>query len=160
MSFWGCARLELRREAVAQHFLKLNGSARARTAAQARQAHRNHFAFVSGLRFHRDRAAMAPGALERRRGGSDYGWRAPSASTRSGYRRASSARSPRRSRASEVIRAQARGSRENPRWAISSHLALYAGMKSRQRVEVMLALLGGQQRVILPRAHVEALAAS
>jgi transcription antitermination factor NusG len=41
------------------------------------------------------------------------------------------------------------------------HLALYAGMKSRQRVEVLLALLGGQQRLILPRADVEAsLAAS
>ena len=39
-------------------------------------------------------------------------------------------------------------------------LALYAGMKSRQRIEVLLALLGGQQRVILPRADVEALAAS
>ena len=25
MSYWACARLELRREAVAQHFLKLNG---------------------------------------------------------------------------------------------------------------------------------------
>ena len=25
MTYWACARLELRREAVAQHFLKLNG---------------------------------------------------------------------------------------------------------------------------------------
>jgi transcription antitermination factor NusG len=40
------------------------------------------------------------------------------------------------------------------------HLAVYAGMKSRQRVEVLLALLGGQQRVILPRADVEARATS
>ena len=38
-------------------------------------------------------------------------------------------------------------------------LALYAGMKPHQRVEVLLALLGSQQRVILPRADVEALAA-
>src|SRR3954468_14353887 len=40
------------------------------------------------------------------------------------------------------------------------HLALYAGMKPHQRVEVLLALLGSQQRVSLPRAHVEALATS
>ena len=39
-------------------------------------------------------------------------------------------------------------------------LAIYAGMKSHQRVEVLLALLGSQQRAILPRADVEALAAS
>ena len=37
-------------------------------------------------------------------------------------------------------------------------LALYAGMKPHQRVELLLALLGSQQRVILPRADVEALA--
>jgi transcription antitermination factor NusG len=32
---------------------------------------------------------------------------------------------------------------------------LYAGMKSRERVEVLLALLGGQQRVTLPRDDLE-----
>jgi transcription antitermination factor NusG len=39
-------------------------------------------------------------------------------------------------------------------------LAIYAKMKPHQRVEVLLALLGSQQRVILPRADVEALATS
>jgi transcriptional antiterminator RfaH len=34
------------------------------------------------------------------------------------------------------------------------HLALYQGMKPRQRVEVLLSLLGAQQRVILPKADV------
>jgi len=122
MTYWACARLEPRREAVAQHFLKLKRGlhpACARTAAQARQAHRNHFTFVPGLRFHRDRAAMAPGTLEHRGRWADHGWRAPGASTRSGYRRHSGARSPRRSRASEVIRAQTWGSRENPGRTIS-----------------------------------------
>jgi len=33
----------------------------------------------------------------------------------------------------------------------AGQLALYAGMKPRERVEVLLALLGGQQRVILPK---------
>jgi transcriptional antiterminator RfaH len=35
------------------------------------------------------------------------------------------------------------------------HLALYAGMKPRQRVEVLLQLLGSMQRVTLPRGAVE-----
>src|SRR5260370_21327063 len=35
------------------------------------------------------------------------------------------------------------------------HFGLYAGMKPRERVEVLLALLGGQQRVTLPRGSVE-----
>ena len=35
------------------------------------------------------------------------------------------------------------------------HLALYAGMRPRERVEVLLALLGSQQRVTLPHADVE-----
>jgi transcription antitermination factor NusG len=36
------------------------------------------------------------------------------------------------------------------------HLAIYAGMKPRERVDVLLSLLGGQQRVTLPRGDVEA----
>jgi transcriptional antiterminator RfaH len=35
------------------------------------------------------------------------------------------------------------------------HLGLYAGMKPHQRVEVLLTLLGSQQRVSLPRDSVE-----
>jgi transcriptional antiterminator RfaH len=37
----------------------------------------------------------------------------------------------------------------------SGYLALYAGMKPRQRVEVLLQLLGSMQRVTLPRGAVE-----
>jgi transcriptional antiterminator RfaH len=39
---------------------------------------------------------------------------------------------------------------------LSGHVGLYAGMKPRERVEVLLALLGGSQRVELPAADVEA----
>jgi transcription antitermination factor NusG len=35
------------------------------------------------------------------------------------------------------------------------HFGLYAGMKPHERVEVLLALLGGQQRVTLPRSSIE-----
>jgi transcriptional antiterminator RfaH len=36
-----------------------------------------------------------------------------------------------------------------------AHLASYAGMKPRQRVEVLLQLLGSQQRVTLPKSSIE-----
>ena len=38
----------------------------------------------------------------------------------------------------------------------AGHVGLYAGMKPRERVEVLLAILGGAQRVTLPVAAVEA----
>ena len=124
MSYWGCARLELRREAVAQHFLKLNGYETYIPRVREQRLRRGkRIETISPLfpayAFIVIEAAMAPGALEHRRRGSNHGWRAPGASTRSGYRRPSGARSPRRSRASEVIRAQTWGSRENPRRTIS-----------------------------------------
>ena len=37
----------------------------------------------------------------------------------------------------------------------SGQLAIYADMRSRERIEVLLRLLGGQQRVILPRVDIE-----
>jgi transcription antitermination factor NusG len=38
----------------------------------------------------------------------------------------------------------------------SGHLALYAGMRPKERVEVLLQLLGGLQKVELPRVSIEA----
>jgi transcriptional antiterminator RfaH len=38
----------------------------------------------------------------------------------------------------------------------AGHIGLYAGMKPRERVEVLLAILGGAQRVTLPMDAVEA----
>jgi len=40
---------------------------------------------------------------------------------------------------------------------LAGHVGLYAGMKARERIEVLLSLLGGRQRVTLPRDDVEAL---
>jgi transcriptional antiterminator NusG len=42
------------------------------------------------------------------------------------------------------------------RGPLEGHVGLYAGMKPRERVEVLLAILGGAQRVELPRGDVEA----
>ena len=39
---------------------------------------------------------------------------------------------------------------------LAGHVGLYAGMRPRERVEVMLAILGGSQRVTLPKDDVEA----
>jgi transcriptional antiterminator RfaH len=41
------------------------------------------------------------------------------------------------------------------RGPLEGHLGLYAGMKGRARVEVLLTLLGGQQRVTLPKDSIE-----
>jgi transcriptional antiterminator RfaH len=41
------------------------------------------------------------------------------------------------------------------RGVFQGHLGLYEGMRPHERVEVLLALLGGQQRVTLPRASIE-----
>jgi transcriptional antiterminator RfaH len=38
----------------------------------------------------------------------------------------------------------------------ANHVGLYAGMKPRERVEVLLRILGGQSRVTLPQGDVEA----
>ena len=38
----------------------------------------------------------------------------------------------------------------------AGHLGLYVGMRAHERVLVMLALLGGRQRVELPRGDIEA----
>jgi transcriptional antiterminator RfaH len=38
----------------------------------------------------------------------------------------------------------------------TSHFGLFQGMKPRARCEVLLALLGGQQRVVLPKGDIEA----
>ena len=39
---------------------------------------------------------------------------------------------------------------------LAGHVGLYAGMRPRERVEVLLAILGGSQRVTLPKDDVEA----
>jgi transcription antitermination factor NusG len=41
------------------------------------------------------------------------------------------------------------------RGPFTAHLGLFQGMKPRERVEVLLTLLGSQQRVLLPRGAVE-----
>ena len=40
------------------------------------------------------------------------------------------------------------------RGALAGKLAIYSGMKSSERVEILLTMLGAQQRVILPRIDI------
>jgi transcriptional antiterminator RfaH len=159
MTYWACARLEPRREAAAQHFLKLNG-------------YETYMPRVREDRFRPDKRieiisplfpAYAFIVIEQQ-------WRRArwsigvAALIMDGEH---PARVPDQVIAGLRAR-EVRGAVELPKSGLKpgDHVkilgepALYAGMKSHQRVEVLLALLGSQQRVILPRAYVEALAAS
>ena len=162
MTYWACARLELRREAVAQHFLKLNGYETYIPRVREQRLRRGKrietisplfpaYAFiVIEQQWHRARWSIGVAALIM---DGEHPARVPD-QVIAGIR------------AREV-----RGAVELPKSSglkpgdhvkiiggpFRGHLAIYAGMKPHQRVEVLLALLGSQQRVILPRADVEAL---
>jgi transcriptional antiterminator RfaH len=164
MTYWACARLELRREAVAQHFLKLNGYETYIPRVREQRLRRGKrietisplfpaYAFiVIEQQWHRARWSIGVTALIM---DGEHPSRVPD-QVIAGIR------------AREV-----RGAVELPKSSglkpgdhvkilggpFRGHLAFCARMKSHQRVEVLLALLGSHQRVILPRADVEALAA-
>jgi transcriptional antiterminator RfaH len=166
MTYWACARLELRREAVAQHFLKLNGYETYIPRVREKRLRRGKrietisplfpaYAFlVIEQQWHRARWSIGVAAL-----------------IMDGER---PARVPDQIIAGIRAR-EVRGAVELPKSSglepgdhvkliagpFRGHLALYAGMRSQQRIEVLLVLLGSsQRRVIMPCADVEALAAS
>ena len=162
--FWACARTESKRETVAKRFLELAGFEAyvPRVREQRIRRHRKidvisplfpSYAFiVIDQQWHRARWSIGVAALIM---DGEHPARVPD-QVIAGIR------------AREV-----RGAVELPKSSglkpgdhvkvlggpFRGQLALYAGMKSHQRVELLLALLGSQQRVILPRADVEALAA-
>jgi transcriptional antiterminator RfaH len=161
MAFWACARLEPRREALAEHCLALAGFSvytprlREHRVLRGRRVEVNPplfpgYCFVAiVLQWHA--ARWAPGV----RGlimNSAEPVRVPDAII-------------------EEIRSRERGGLielpEPPqvrpgdavrilRGPFAGRLAIYAGMKPRARVEVLLSLLGSQQRVMLAADAVEA----
>jgi transcriptional antiterminator RfaH len=161
MSYWCCTRLETRREGVAQHFLQLAGFQTffPRVREQRVRRHRRvdvtsalfpGYAFVLiTLQWHA--ARWAPGTLGLIMNGIQPA-RVPD------------------NVIDDIRRREVRGAIELPKpaefrpgdpvrilsGAFEGHLALYAGMKPHERVEVLLALLGSQQRVTLPRDAVAA----
>jgi transcriptional antiterminator RfaH len=153
--YWCCARLETRREAVAQHFLELAGYAVYIPRVREQRVRRRRrvevvsplfpsYAFVLiTLQWHA--ARWAPGTLGLIMNG-ERPARVPDAVI------------------DEIRKREVRGAVELPQplgprigdkvkilgGPFEGHLGIYAGMKPHERVEVLLAMLGGQQRVTLP----------
>jgi transcriptional antiterminator RfaH len=158
--YWACARLEPRREAVAEHFLTLAG----------------YEVYIPRIRERRIRSGrrletLAPLFPSYAFVGIANGWHTVRwsigviALIMSGDRPAVVA-----DRIIDEIRSrEIRGTVVLPERELvpgarvrvlagpfRDQLAIFAGMRPRERVEVLLSLLGGQQRVTLPSGAVEA----
>jgi transcriptional antiterminator RfaH len=158
--YWACARLENRREAVAQHFLKLNGYTVYIPQIREKRLRRNRRVEIIAPLF----PAYAFLVIERQ-------WHSARWSigvTAIIMDGETPARVPdqvideirRREVRGAVELAPAPGLKIGQRVRVSGgpfqgQLGLYAGMKPHARVEVLLAVLGSQQRVILPRSGIE-----
>jgi transcriptional antiterminator RfaH len=160
MSYWACVRVEPRREAVAQHFLRLNGYEVYIPQIREQRLRRSRRVEVVSPLF------PAYGFIVIERQWHNARWTiGVSAIIMDGM-------APARV-SNEVIdairRREVRGAVELPkppglqrgdkvrivRGALHGHLGLYVGMKPRERVEVLLAILGGQTHVMLPKGDVE-----
>jgi transcriptional antiterminator RfaH len=161
MAYWCCARTELRGENKARHFLKLNGYdsytplIRSHRLRHGRRSERIEPLFPSyifvaivdgrwwdarwcvgilGVIMSGDRPEQVPDRI-----------------------------------LDEIQRREVRGAIELPKapsmkagervkvlgGVFAGHFGLYQGMRPHERVEVLLALLGSQQRVSLPRGDIE-----
>jgi transcriptional antiterminator RfaH len=160
MAFWACARLEPRREAVAQHFLGLAGYQV--YIPQIREQR---------LRSHRRVEVIAPlfpayGFILIQAQWHSARWSiGVSAIIMDGQ---APAKVPDQV-IDEIQRREIRGAVELPKLPgmkagdrvrvlggpFKGFAGLYAGMSSRQRVEVLLTILGGQRSVTLPRGDIE-----
>jgi transcriptional antiterminator RfaH len=159
-AYWACARLESRSEAVAQHFLKLAGyEVYVPQIREQRLRRRRRVEVIAPLfpayafivikqQWHTARWSIGVAALI-------MDGVAP-------------ARVP-DPVIEEIQRREVRGAVELPKapdiklgervrisgGPFQGQLGLYAGMKSHARVEILLALLGGETRATLPRASIE-----
>jgi transcriptional antiterminator RfaH len=160
MAYWACAQLETRRERTALHFLGLNGFTtycpRIRTERSSRVEERltwlfPGYAFVwIELQWHA--ARWAPGVIRLVTSGDGTPAKVPmnviddlKSRERNGF----------------VQLPQARGLQRGDRVQIThgpfnQRLAIYEGMRSGARVEVLLTFLGAQQRITLPRKDIRA----
>jgi transcriptional antiterminator RfaH len=157
--FWACARTESKREAVAKHFLELAGFEAyvPRVREQRIRRHRKidvisplfpSYAFiVIDQQWHRARWSIGVAGLIM---SGDHPARVPDRII------------------DEILSREVRGAVELPKpptlkagdrvrvlgGPFAGHLALYAGMKSHERVEVLLRILGSQQRATLPKRNI------
>ncbi len=160
MSYWACARLESRREAVARHFLRLAGYQVYIPQIREQRLRRHRRIEVIAPLF----PAYAFIVIERK-------WHTARWSigvTAIIMDGVAPAKVPDQV-IDEIRHREVRGAVELPQapsmkvgdrvrvlgGPFQGHLGLYAGMKPRERIEVLLMLLGGQQRVTLPRGSIE-----
>jgi transcriptional antiterminator RfaH len=164
MAYWACARLESRREAVAQHFLKLAGyEVYIPQVREQRLRRRRRVEVVSPL-------FPAYGFIVIEQQWHSARWSiGVTAIIMDGV---APARVPDLVVA-DIRAREVRGAVELPKLPeappgikvgervrvlggpFQGHFGLYAGMKPHERVEVLLALFSGQQRVTLPRGGIE-----
>jgi transcriptional antiterminator RfaH len=160
MAYWACARLEPRREAVAEHFLQLAGYEVYIPRLRERRLQRHRRVEILAPLF----PAYAFLVIERQ-------WHSArwsigvTAIIMDGVTPARVADSV----IDEIRRREVRGAVELPQVSgmkpgdrvrvlagpFQGKLGLYAGMKPRARVEVLLQWLGGERRVTLPRGSIE-----
>jgi transcriptional antiterminator RfaH len=161
MAYWAAARFQPKFERLALHFLRLSGFevyaprlreqriARGRKIEVAPLLFPGYAFIVIELQWHA--AHRAPGTLGLVMSGSSGPAHVPDnviAELRS------------REHNGLIELAKLRGPRVGSRVKVTAgpfagQFGLYAGMRARQRVEVLLTLLGGQQRVSLPREAIE-----
>jgi transcriptional antiterminator RfaH len=154
--YWACARLETRREAVAERFLRLAGYEIYIPRIRERRVRRHRKVEIITPLF----PAYAFIVIEQQ-------WRAArwsigvAALLMDGERPAQVPDAI----IDEIRKREIRGAIELPeppglrvgdkvrviRGPFETHWAIYAGMRPHERVEVLLSLLGAQQRVELPR---------
>jgi transcriptional antiterminator RfaH len=158
MSYWACAQLETRRERTALHFLGLNGFTtycpRIRTERPSRVGERSTWLFPGyafvwiELQWHA--ARWSPGVIRLVSSGGAEPAKVPvsvieNLQSREGNGYVLLPQPPGLKRGDKV---------RIVRGALNGSLAIFEGMRSRQRVEVLLMLLGTQRRVDLPKADV------
>ena len=160
MPYWACAQTEPQREAAAQHFLGLAGyqtylpRLRVVRARRGRKTETRPPLFPSYMFIVIERgwwlARWCPGVVRLLTAG-DAPMPVPDALITEIRGRERSGlvelQKPPGLRAGDRVRILA--------GPFCGHLGLYAGMKPRQRVEVLLQLLGSMQRVTLPRGAIE-----
>ncbi len=160
MAYWACARLESQREAVAQHFLKLAGYQVYIPKIREQRLRRSRrvevisplfpaygFIAIEG-QWHSARWSIGVTAII-------MDGEAPAKVSDQVI--------------DEIRRREVRGAVELPQvpgmkigervrvlgGPFQGELGLYAGMRPHERVEVLLAMLGGQRSVTLPRSGIE-----
>jgi transcription antitermination factor NusG len=160
MSFWACAQLQPARERLALHCLTLAGYTTYLPRLRQHRVSRGRrlettpalfpgYAFVLiELQWHA--ARWAPGVVRIVLDGAAPA-RVPDAviAEIQSRERNGLVELPRRelARVGDPVRVV--------RGPFQGHVGLYAGMRPRERVEVLLAILGGAQRVTLPESNVE-----